>query len=124
MKLQRDLMLGLVKIHILHHAAQEPIYGAGISAELEEHGYRLSWGTLYPLLHNLQAEDLLVRDEQVVDGKIRKYYRITPLGREALDLARNKAIELVREIGADEHTRYEAEPTSNRPAAPDEGVAP
>jgi PadR family transcriptional regulator PadR len=98
-RLQRDLMLGMVKIHVLHHAAQEPIYGAGISAELEEHGYRLSLGTLYPLLHNLQAADLLSREEQVVDGKIRKYYRITPLGRRALEHAREKANELVREIG-------------------------
>jgi PadR family transcriptional regulator PadR len=100
-KLQRDLMLGLVKIHVLHHAAQDPIYGAGISAELVEHGYQLSWGTLYPLLHNLQAADLLAREEQVVDGKIRKYYRITPLGRQALDHARKKAIELVREVGGE-----------------------
>jgi PadR family transcriptional regulator, regulatory protein PadR len=101
-KLQRDLLLGFVKIHVLYHAAHEPIYGAGISAELARHGYRLSWGTLYPLLHTLEAEGLLVRDDQVVDGKVRKYYRITPLGRRALDEARDKALELVREISADE----------------------
>ncbi|HEX6470826.1 MAG TPA: PadR family transcriptional regulator [Streptosporangiaceae bacterium] len=97
-KLQRDLLLGFVKIHVLYHAAQEAIYGAGISAELEAHGYHLSWGTLYPLLHNLEAAGFLAREEQVVDGKVRKYYRITELGREALDEARNKAVELVREI--------------------------
>ncbi|HEU5159066.1 MAG TPA: PadR family transcriptional regulator [Streptosporangiaceae bacterium] len=97
-KLQRDLLLGFVKIHVLYHAAQEAIYGAGISAELEEHGYHLSWGTLYPLLHNLEAAGFLAREEQVVDGKVRKYYRITDLGREALDEARSKAVELVREI--------------------------
>jgi DNA-binding PadR family transcriptional regulator len=97
-KLQRDLLLGFVKVHVLYHAAQEPIYGAGISAELESHGYHLSWGTLYPLLHNLEAAGFLAREEHVVDGKVRKYYGITELGREVFDEARNKAVELVREI--------------------------
>lgn len=108
-KVQRDLLLGFAKIHVLYHASHEPIYGAGISAELEHHGYRLSWGTLYPLLHNLEGEGLLVRDDQVVDGKVRKYYRITPLGREALDAAREKAMELVREITAEEPVMLEPE---------------
>jgi PadR family transcriptional regulator, regulatory protein PadR len=94
----RDLMLGFVRIHVLHHANAEPIYGSGISAELERHGYRLSWGTLYPLLHNLTAEGFLEREERVVGGKVRKYYRITPLGRRALHEAGHKALELVNEI--------------------------
>jgi PadR family transcriptional regulator, regulatory protein PadR len=94
----RDLMLGFVRIHVLHHASAEPIYGSGISGELERHGYRLSWGTLYPLLHNLTAEGFLEREERVVSGKVRKYYRITPLGRRALHEAGNKALELVNEI--------------------------
>lgn len=94
----RDLMLGFVRVHVLHHARTEPIYGSGISAELEQHGYRLSWGTLYPLLHNLTGEGFLEREERVVDGKVRKYYRITALGRRALDEASTKARELVEEI--------------------------
>jgi DNA-binding PadR family transcriptional regulator len=97
-RLFRDLLLGFVKIHVLHHASVEPIYGSGISAELERHGYRLSWGTLYPVLHSLAAADMLVRDDRVVDGKVRKYYRITPLGKVALDEARRMALELVNEI--------------------------
>ncbi len=100
-KMFRDLMLGFVRIHVLHHATIEPIYGSGISAELERHGYRLSWGTLYPLLHNLTAEGFLAREERVVEGKVRKYYRITPLGRRALQGARDKALQLVNEITED-----------------------
>lgn len=97
-KMFRDLMLGFVRVHVLHHASVEAIYGSGISAELEHHGYRLSWGTLYPLLHNLTAEGFLDREDQVVNGKVRKYYTITPLGRQALQEARLKALELVNEI--------------------------
>jgi PadR family transcriptional regulator, regulatory protein PadR len=96
----RDLMLGFVRVHVLHHANQGEIYGSGISAELEHHGYKLSWGTLYPLLHNLTDEGFLERDDRVVNGKVRKYYSITPLGRRALTEAQLKAMELVHEVVA------------------------
>jgi PadR family transcriptional regulator PadR len=97
-KVFRDLMLGFIRIHVLHHAGREPIYGTGIFGELERHGYRLSWGTLYPLLHDLTAQGYLDREERVVDGKLRKYYQITPVGQLALDTARAKALDLVNEI--------------------------
>lgn len=102
-KLFRDLLLGFVKIHVLHHASKEPIYGAGIWAELETHGYQLSWGTLYPLLHNLDAAGFLQREDRVVAGKVRKYYTITPDGQRALDESRLKATELVQEITSTNH---------------------
>lgn len=98
MKLLRDLLLGFVKVHILYHAKLEPIYGTGISRELEQHGYELSWGTLYPVLHALEADGFLAREDRVVDGKIRKYYSITDLGNDALAEATEKALELVAEI--------------------------
>jgi PadR family transcriptional regulator, regulatory protein PadR len=101
-KMFRDLMLGFVRVHVLHHANEGEIYGSGISAELEHHGYRLSWGTLYPLLHNLTDEGFLSREDRVVNGKVRKYYAITPLGRRALKEARLKALELVNEIVGDD----------------------
>jgi len=104
-KLFRDLLLGFVKVHLLYHASQEPIYGSGISAELERHGYRLSPGTLYPVLHSLDDANFLVREDRVVGGKVRKYYRTTPLGEQALDEARGKIRELVDEIMDDARTR-------------------
>ena len=97
-RLLRDLLLGFVKIHILYHAQVEPIYGTGISRELEGHGYELSWGTLYPLLHALESAGMLERNNKIVDGKIRKYYTITPTGQHALDEATRKAVELVAEV--------------------------
>lgn len=97
-KLFRDLLLGFVKVHLLYHASQEPIYGSGISAELERHGYRLSPGTLYPVLHSLDDANFLEREDRVVGGKVRKYYRTTPLGEQALEEARSKIRELVDEI--------------------------
>ena len=100
-KMFRELMLGFVRVHILHHAGKEAVYGTGISAELAQHGYKLSWGTLYPLLHNLYLEGFLDREDRVVNGKVRKYYALTPLGRQALQEARLKALELVNELTDD-----------------------
>lgn len=97
-KIFRDLLLGFVKVHVLHHASLEPVYGSGIMEDLDRHGYQLSAGTLYPLLHSLDAAAFLRRDNRVVDGKVRKYYEITPLGQRALEEARRKILELVEEI--------------------------
>jgi len=104
-KIFRDLLLGFVRIHVLYHASREPIFGVGITAELERHGYKLSPGTLYPLLHNLEAAEFLIREDQIVGGKIRKYYRITPLGKRALEEARSKVVDLVNEVTEDEPTQ-------------------
>jgi PadR family transcriptional regulator len=97
-RMLRDLFLGFVKVHVLHHASRAPVYGVWIIDELKHHNYELSPGTLYPLLHNLEAAGYLQRDDRVVDGKVRKYYEITPLGEEALTEARVKIGELVAEI--------------------------
>ncbi len=104
-KIFRDLLLGFVKIHVLYHASMGPVYGVGLTEELEKHGYRLSPGTLYPLLHNLEGAQFLVRQDRVVGGKIRKYYGITPLGQRALDEARAKVIDLVQEVSDGDSSR-------------------
>jgi PadR family transcriptional regulator PadR len=52
----RDLYSGLIRLHVLHHAAEEPIFGLGMLEELARHGYRISPGTLYPILHGLEKK--------------------------------------------------------------------
>ena len=94
----RDFFLGFVKIHILHHAAEEPIYGLAMIEELRRHGYDVSPGTIYPVLHGLEADGYLNREERVVGGKVRKYYAITAAGQDALAQARVKIAELTREV--------------------------
>lgn len=97
-QIMRKLFLGFIHIHILHHAKKEPFYGSWMIEELEEHGYEISAGTLYPILHNLEKNGVLKVDEKNVEGKIRKYYSITQLGEEVLKEARAKAYELFKEI--------------------------
>ncbi|RLV76103.1 PadR family transcriptional regulator [Streptomyces rapamycinicus NRRL 5491] len=56
----REFQRGAVRLHILHHAAEEEIHGAWMTEELASHGYQISPGTLYPTLHRLEADGLLV----------------------------------------------------------------
>jgi DNA-binding PadR family transcriptional regulator len=95
---RQDLYSGLIRIHILYHACEEPIFGLGMIEELSRHGYRMSPGTLYPLLHGLEAKGLL-RSRPVRVGRwFRREYRATKAGRKALRAAKKRVRELFGEI--------------------------
>ena len=91
----RDFFLGFIKIHILHHASKEPVYGLRLIEELGRHGYKLSPGTLYPVLHKLEEERLLKSYTENVSGKIRKYYRATAKGIRILTEGKEKIKKLI-----------------------------
>ncbi len=94
----KELYAGFIRLHILHHAVHEPVFGLGMSSELARHGYRISPGTLYPLLHGLEAKGYL-RSKVQRDGKtFRRVYRATALGRRALAQAKVKVRELFGEL--------------------------
>jgi PadR family transcriptional regulator PadR len=93
-----DLVGGLVRLHILHHAAKEAIFGLGIMEELSRHGYDISPGTLYPILHSLEKQGLLKSKENFVAGKRRRIYRATPKGKTSLEDAKIKVRELFGEL--------------------------
>jgi len=94
----REFFLGFIKVHILHHAAEEEVYGLALISELGRHGYELSPGKMYPVLHQLEQAGYLRRIDRVVNGKVRKYYAITRRGTAALTDARRKIGELVEEL--------------------------
>ncbi|MCU1577521.1 MAG: PadR family transcriptional regulator [Leifsonia sp.] len=94
----RELLRGVVFLHILHHAAEEPIHGAWMSAELSNHGYEISPGTLYPTLHRMENDGLLVSAKSTVDGRVLRTYTATDAGRIALADGRRALKELSDEI--------------------------
>jgi PadR family transcriptional regulator, regulatory protein PadR len=97
MSQKRELYYGLIRIHVLLHAHEEPIFGLAMMRELAHHGYRIGPGTLYPLLHGLERAGLL-KCLHHGDGERRKMYRITAAGRKALAEAREKVNELYCEL--------------------------
>lgn len=84
---------------MLHHAVHEPpVFGFGMIQELSRHGYRISPGSLYPLLHALERKGYLKSSERREGRSLRKEYRATPLGRRALTSVKDKVRELFREL--------------------------
>jgi DNA-binding PadR family transcriptional regulator len=94
----RELELGAMRAHILHHASRAPVYGSWMLSELGRHGYDLSYGTLYPALHKMEEEGLLEREDRVEDGRVRKYYAATEKGLGELERVRRVIRELHGEV--------------------------
>jgi len=97
-KILRKLFLAFVRIHILHHAEKEEFFGLWMIEELRSHGYEISSGTLYPILHSMDKDGILKSREKTVEGKVRKYYRLTEEGKEILKEVEKKTKELSDEI--------------------------
>ena len=93
----REFFLGFIRVHILFHASVSPVYGLELIKELESHGYQISPGTIYPILKKMEQSGLLVSEKVIVEGKVRKYYRITGEGSNVLHESRKKIRELARE---------------------------
>ena len=96
--LDREFFLGFIKIHILYHAVKEPVFGGELTSELARHGYSISPGTLYPTLHRLEKEGYLQSISKVVNGRVRRYYEATEMGKRVLEQAKGKIRELVIEV--------------------------
>lgn len=94
----QELYIGLVRLHVLHHAAEEPIFGLGMIEELGRHGYRLGPGTIYPILHGMERRGWLRSEKRLANGHRRKVYAATAAGRRALAEARQQVRELFEEM--------------------------
>lgn len=89
---------GAVRLHLLHHACEGEIHGAWMRDELAEHGHHISPGTLYPILHRMEADGLLTSREEVVDGRVLRLYHGTDAGRQELAACRRALEELAHEV--------------------------
>jgi DNA-binding PadR family transcriptional regulator len=101
----KEFFGGMVRLHVLHHADEGPVFGLAIIEELRRHGYEISAGTMYPILHGLERKGYLVSRIERRDSRARRVYRITPLGRRALDAGRSKVRELFGELIEGRHDR-------------------
>jgi len=94
----REFLLAFWKIHILHHAAEQGVYGQWMLEELQRHGYRLSPGTLYPVLARMARRGWL-KASRTRNSRDPRVYRITRAGTDVLERLRGALEELQREVG-------------------------
>ena len=101
-EINREILLSFWKVHVLHHASQEPLHGQWMINELRHHGYDISPGTLYPLLQRMERLGWLKGKADPRGGKrARRDYRLTTEGRKVLDLVREQIRELHAEVVAE-----------------------
>lgn len=99
---EKDLYGGLIRLHVLHHACQEPVYGLHLIEELAHHGYQVGPGTMYPILHGLERAGYLASRIEKAGARNRRVYRATRAGCRELRLAKGRVTELFRELLAEE----------------------
>ena len=93
----REFLLAFWKIHILHHAEADGVYGQWMLEELRRHGYRLSPGTLYPVLTRM-ADRGWLRAAEPKNSRDARVYRITREGATVLKRLRDAVEELRDEV--------------------------
>jgi PadR family transcriptional regulator PadR len=94
----REFVSGFIRLHILHHAAQEPLVGFWMIEELRRHGYEMSPGTIYPLLHSLQKKGYLSVEVKREGRRSWREYSATKEGKRVLSAAKRKLRELFHEL--------------------------
>jgi len=94
----RRVLLGFIGIHVLHHASKGEVTGKFMMDELGRHGYSVSPGTIYPLLHKMEEMGLLKSRNEVRNGRRVRLYRATPKGEKLLEETKDKVRELCREV--------------------------
>src|SRR2546423_11580264 len=92
--LEREILLAFWKVHILHHAEEEPLHGQWMLMELQRHGYDISPGTLYPILQRMERLGWLKAKASPRRGRARRDYRLTGKGQKVLGVIRDQITEL------------------------------
>jgi DNA-binding PadR family transcriptional regulator len=97
--LQREVLLSFWKVHILHHAAEGPVVGQWMLQELRHHGYDVSPGTLYPILHRMERLGWLRCEVNPTAGsRARRSYYSTRKGQQILRTVKRQLRELKGEL--------------------------
>jgi PadR family transcriptional regulator PadR len=94
----REFVSGFIRLHILHHAARKPLVGFWMIEELRRHGYEMSPGTIYPLLHSLQKKGYLSVEMKREGKRAWREYSATKEGKKVLTAAKRKLRELFHEL--------------------------
>lgn len=93
--IKKEFLKGVIKPLILKVLeSKEKMYGYEITQEVEKltnGNIKLSYGGLYPILHSLEAEGILLAETTIVGSRTRKYYTLS-------EKNKDKAIEKIQEL--------------------------
>jgi len=100
--ISNDLIKGSLKTIVLKLLKEEgPSHGYALTRRVEEiteGKIKLTYGALYPLLHKLQSEKILVTAREIRNNRIRVYYSLTPKGQSLATQKVNEMIEFIKSL--------------------------
>ncbi|MBO6061398.1 MAG: PadR family transcriptional regulator [Clostridia bacterium] len=79
-----QLRRGLIEICVLAAMLRQPTYGYKLIRDVSPY-MEISESTLYPILKRLEASECLTVSSAEHNGRLRKYYSITPNGRARIE---------------------------------------
>lgn len=101
--ISNELLKGTLKTIVLNLLVENNrMYGYEITREVEkisEGKIQLTWGALYPTLHKLESDGLIISEEYNIGKRVRKYYRLTPEGEKTSRDKVNEFAEFVQIMG-------------------------
>ncbi|ABX42386.1 PadR family transcriptional regulator [Lachnoclostridium phytofermentans] len=85
--IEKSLLSGSTTMLLLRLLEEKDMYGYEMIDTLRKQSnnvFELKAGTLYPLLHSLEEKNLLFSYEEEINGKVRKYYKLSKEGKKYL----------------------------------------
>ena len=105
MKTKEHLLDGVPELLVLRLLGREEMYGYQLVSEIQLRCggvFEFGEGCIYPLLHRLVAQRLLLENQQEIGGRTRRYYRLSAAGkkrRELLEKTWNQATATITACG-------------------------
>jgi PadR family transcriptional regulator, regulatory protein PadR len=97
-----DLLKGSLKTIVLKVLEENGrMYGYEITRKVEDitsGKIKLTYGALYPLLHKLEDEGVLVTESENFNNRIRIYYKLTPRGQSVVTEKLNEMNEFIETL--------------------------
>lgn len=87
MKTKEHLLDGVPELLILRLLAREEMYGYQLVSEIHRRSqgaFEFGEGCIYPVLHRLVEQRMLLERQQAVSGRTRRYYRLSTAGRKRM----------------------------------------
>jgi PadR family transcriptional regulator PadR len=96
---------GLPDLLVLRLLARREMYGYEIVAKIalvSKEALRFGEGCIYPILHRMVADGLLLQRQETVEGRQRRYYRLSSSGRKQLEAHNRRWEEVCQAVKAAE----------------------
>jgi len=92
-----EMKRGTVVLSVLSQL-KDPVYGYSLVQTLQEKGFSVDAGTLYPLMRRLESQGLLLSEWETSGAKPRKYYKLSENGHKVYGILTDEWYKMTKQI--------------------------